>query len=56
MEGIKTIGVVGVGVIGASWTALFLYKCFKVKVYDPYPIDEELFKREYRQILVICSL
>ncbi|HFF5477819.1 TPA: hypothetical protein ACGDVJ_001049, partial [Acinetobacter baumannii] len=23
MEGIKTIGVVGVGVIGASWTALF---------------------------------
>ncbi|EOA3795026.1 hypothetical protein ACH0QW_002126, partial [Acinetobacter baumannii] len=26
MEGIKTIGVVGVGVIGASWTALFLYK------------------------------
>ncbi|WP_242043796.1 hypothetical protein, partial [Acinetobacter baumannii] len=26
MERIKTIGVVGVGVIGASWTALFLYK------------------------------
>ncbi len=46
MEGIKTIGVVGVGVIGASWTALFLYKGFKVKVYDPYPIDEELFKKE----------
>lgn len=45
MEGIKTIGVVGVGVIGASWTALFLYKGFKVKVYDPYPIDEELFKK-----------
>ncbi|MFI8126839.1 3-hydroxyacyl-CoA dehydrogenase NAD-binding domain-containing protein [Acinetobacter sp. ABJ-A23_2] len=45
MEEIKTIGVVGVGVIGASWTALFLYKGFKVKVYDPYPIDEELFKK-----------
>nr|WP_262975242.1 3-hydroxyacyl-CoA dehydrogenase NAD-binding domain-containing protein [Acinetobacter baumannii] len=45
MEGIKIIGVVGVGVIGASWTALFLYKGFKVKVYDPYPIDEELFKK-----------
>ncbi|WP_223237883.1 hypothetical protein, partial [Acinetobacter baumannii] len=30
MEGIKTIGVVGVGIIGASWTALFLYKGFKV--------------------------
>ncbi|MGL2992141.1 3-hydroxyacyl-CoA dehydrogenase NAD-binding domain-containing protein [Acinetobacter nosocomialis] len=45
MEEIKTIGVVGVGVIGASWTALFLYKGFKVKVYDPYPIDEQLFKK-----------
>ncbi|MEO9279053.1 3-hydroxyacyl-CoA dehydrogenase NAD-binding domain-containing protein [Acinetobacter sp. WA-87] len=45
MEEIKTIGVVGVGVIGASWTALFLYKGFKVKVYDPYPIDEKLFKK-----------
>lgn len=45
MEGIKTIGVVGVGIIGASWTALFLYKGFKVKVYDAYPIDEELFKK-----------
>lgn len=29
MEGIKTIGVVGVGVIGASWTALFLYKVLR---------------------------
>lgn len=45
MEEIKKIGVVGVGVIGASWTALFLYKGFKVKVYDPYPIDEQLFKK-----------
>ncbi len=52
MEEIKTIGVVGVGVIGASWTALFLYKGFKVKVYDPYPypIDEQLFKKDYKQI------
>ncbi|MFH4171260.1 3-hydroxyacyl-CoA dehydrogenase NAD-binding domain-containing protein, partial [Acinetobacter baumannii] len=33
--------------MGASWTALFLYKGFKVKVYDPYPypIDEQLFKK-----------
>jgi len=45
MEDIKTVGVVGLGVIGASWTALFLYKGFKVKIYDPYPIDEELFKK-----------
>lgn len=45
MEVIKTVGVVGAGVIGASWTALFLYKGFKVKVYDPYPIDEAIFKK-----------
>ncbi len=45
MEVIKTVGVVGAGVIGASWTALFLYKGFKVKVYDPYPIDEAVFKK-----------
>ena len=45
MEVIKTVGVVGAGVIGASWTALFLYKGFKVNVYDPYPIDEAVFKR-----------
>ena len=45
MEVIKTVGVVGAGVIGASWTALFLYKGFKVKVYDPYPIDEVVFKK-----------
>lgn len=44
MEVIKTVGVVGAGVIGASWTALFLYKGFKVNVYDPYPIDEAVFK------------
>lgn len=29
MEGIKTIGVVGVGVIGASWTALFYIKALR---------------------------
>lgn len=46
MEVIKTVGVVGAGVIGASWTALFLYKGFKVKAYDPYPIDEAVFKKK----------
>lgn len=34
---IKTIGVVGTGVIGASWTALFLAKGYRVIVSDPAP-------------------
>ncbi|MBJ9721179.1 3-hydroxyacyl-CoA dehydrogenase [Acinetobacter calcoaceticus] len=51
MEVIKTVGVVGAGVIGASWTALFLYKGFKVKVYDPYPIDEAIFKKRISENL-----
>lgn len=33
----KTVGVVGTGVIGASWTALFLAKGLKVLVSDPAP-------------------
>lgn len=32
---IKTVGVVGTGVIGASWTALFLSRGLKVIVSDP---------------------
>lgn len=38
---IKTIGVVGTGVIGTSWTALFLSKGYKVIVTDPGPSAEE---------------
>lgn len=38
---IQTIGVVGTGVIGASWTALFLAKGYKVIVTDPAPGAEE---------------
>jgi 3-hydroxyacyl-CoA dehydrogenase len=34
---IKTVGVVGTGVIGASWTALFLAHGLKVLVADPSP-------------------
>jgi 3-hydroxyacyl-CoA dehydrogenase len=34
---IKTVGVVGTGVIGASWTALFLAHGLKVLVADPGP-------------------
>ena len=37
----KTIGIVGTGVIGASWTALFLSKGYKVIVTDPAPGAEE---------------
>lgn len=56
MEVIKTVGVVGAGVIGASWTALFLYKEFKVNVYDPYPIDEAVFKKRISANLMIYWL
>jgi 3-hydroxyacyl-CoA dehydrogenase len=34
---IKTIGVVGTGVIGASWTGLFLAHGLRVLVADPSP-------------------
>ena len=34
---IKTVGVIGTGVIGASWTTLFLAKGLKVIVSDPAP-------------------
>lgn len=38
---IKTVGVVGTGVIGASWTALFLSRGLKVLVSDPAPGAED---------------
>lgn len=41
MSQVKTIGVVGTGVIGASWTALFLAHGYKVLVADPGPGSEE---------------
>ncbi|KAE8155327.1 hypothetical protein BDV25DRAFT_167735 [Aspergillus avenaceus] len=37
---IKTIAVIGTGVIGASWTALFLARGLKVLVTDPAPNAE----------------
>ncbi|KAL4929866.1 uncharacterized protein BDV17DRAFT_290222 [Aspergillus undulatus] len=45
---IKTVGVIGTGVIGASWTALFLSKGLKVIVTDPAP-EAETKLREYLQ-------
>lgn len=38
---IKIVGVVGTGVIGASWTALFLAHGLYVLVSDPAPGAEE---------------
>ena len=37
MASIKTVGIVGTGVIGASWTALFLSRGLRVLVADPGP-------------------
>lgn len=34
---VKTVGVIGTGVIGASWTGLFLAHGLKVLVADPAP-------------------
>lgn len=34
---IKTVGIVGTGVIGSSWTALFLAHGLQVLVADPSP-------------------
>ncbi|RDW79133.1 uncharacterized protein DSM5745_05985 [Aspergillus mulundensis] len=44
----KTIAVIGTGVIGSSWTALFLTKGHKVIVTDPAP-DAERKLHEYLQ-------
>jgi 3-hydroxyacyl-CoA dehydrogenase len=38
---IRTVGVVGTGVIGSSWTTLFLSKGLKVIVSDPAPGAKE---------------
>ena len=38
---LKTVGVIGTGVIGASWTLFFLSRGLKVIVADPAPGAEE---------------
>ena len=35
VNSIKSVGIVGTGTIGASWTSYFLAKGFKVKAWDP---------------------
>ncbi|CAI7673464.1 unnamed protein product [Penicillium manginii] len=51
---IKTVGVIGTGIIGASWTALFLAKGLRVIVTDPAPGAEsklhEYLKKNYLAI------
>jgi 3-hydroxyacyl-CoA dehydrogenase len=42
---IRTVAVVGCGVIGSSWACLFLSKGLKVIIYDPAAGAEESFKR-----------
>lgn len=41
---IKTVGIIGTGLIGASWTALFLAHGLKVTVTDPAPGAESRLK------------
>jgi len=41
MVEIKQTAVIGAGVIGASWTALFLAAGMDVNIYDPSPTVEQ---------------
>lgn len=41
MQNIKKIGIIGSGVIGASWSALFLASGYEVVNYDPKPNNKE---------------
>lgn len=44
-ENIKTVGVLGTGVIGASWAALFLAHGLRVILCDPAPGSKERFEQ-----------
>lgn len=43
-DNIKTVGVLGTGVIGASWAALFLARGLRVFLCDPAPTSKERFE------------
>ncbi|HYN15757.1 MAG TPA: 3-hydroxyacyl-CoA dehydrogenase NAD-binding domain-containing protein [Terriglobales bacterium] len=45
----KHVAVVGAGVIGSSWTALFLAHGLRVTVYDPRPDVEDMVRNTLRQ-------
>lgn len=44
-EHIKTVAVVGCGVIGASWASLFLSRGLNVIIFDPAEGAQEVFKK-----------
>lgn len=45
MSAIRTVGVVGSGVIGASWVVLFLARGLRVLVSDPEPGAADALKK-----------
>ena len=49
MQDFERVAVLGAGVIGASWTTLFLAAGLQVDVYDQAP-DTEKNVRKYRDI------
>lgn len=44
-DGVKRIGIVGAGAIGASWAAYFLSHGLAVRVFDPAPNTEDYVRR-----------
>ena len=44
----KNIGIIGGGLIGSSWAAIFSKSGFNVFVYDPYP---EVFNGMKKELL-----
>lgn len=46
MDKIDTVGIVGAGTIGASWSALFAASGYRVDIYDPSP-EGEAYVRKY---------
>lgn len=44
-EQIKTVAVIGCGVIGASWASLFLSRGLNVVIFDPAEGSQEAFKK-----------
>ena len=46
---VKRVGVIGTGLIGAGWTALFLQRGYSVTAWDPLPGFEDALLRRLRQ-------
>lgn len=52
---IRSVGVIGTGVIGSSWTALFLAHGLQVLVSDPAPGAEEALKTHLEKLWPTCE-